>query len=314
MQPFCSTITSRLVAPTTHQIFKTIEALDNKFESFGFPHPYAKDRKIVAAYTLASIAGCIALTSASAVYQNVDMEYSIETNFFALQYAMTGVYSTCAAYFVLDRFFVLLNTIRTQFPLSELSEDDVITTIKLWIKCKKQLILLKHVKLTMDRLNLTVNHLNQCFAIQMFFCVAASFVIGIVCSFNFSRAIIYRNDQLIATGISFTWFLFYLAFVLIFIAIASRISTEIQRTGIFVHKAIYFCTTSRAIINEPFTNFALHSSFQSLLQLKPVVSSGFFVYDWSLLYTMLGTTATYLIILIQFDVSFIRAIDQQYRL
>nr|XP_029717692.1 putative gustatory receptor 2a [Aedes albopictus] len=164
--------------------------------------------------------------------------------------------------------------------------------------CEEQQNILKQLKLIMDKLDSTVQLTNRSVSIQVLYCVGVSFVIGIVCSFYLFRAVIYRNDQLVMGVVNFVWYMYYISFVLFFIAIGSRISHEGQRIGITVHKAINFCNTSRTVINE------LIIFSQQLLHHKPVITCGLFVYDWSLLYTMLGATATYLIILIQFDVSF----------
>uniref|UniRef100_A0A182JQN3 Gustatory receptor n=1 Tax=Anopheles christyi TaxID=43041 RepID=A0A182JQN3_9DIPT len=74
-------------------------------------------------------------------------------------------------------------------------------------------------------------------------------------------------------------------------------SVQGKRIGILVHKAIN-CSSSSTVINE------LNLFSQQLLHRSPVITCGLFVYDWTLWYTMIGATATYLIILIQFDVSF----------
>uniref|UniRef100_A0AAG5D3Q8 Gustatory receptor n=1 Tax=Anopheles atroparvus TaxID=41427 RepID=A0AAG5D3Q8_ANOAO len=70
-------------------------------------------------------------------------------------------------------------------------------------------------------------------------------------------------------------------------------SVQGKRIGVLVHKAIN-CSSSSA----------LNLFSQQLLHRSPVITCGLFVYDWTLWYTMIGATATYLIILIQFDVSF----------
>uniref|UniRef100_A0A6E8UZJ8 Gustatory receptor n=1 Tax=Anopheles coluzzii TaxID=1518534 RepID=A0A6E8UZJ8_ANOCL len=104
-------------------------------------------------------------------------------------------------------------------------------------------------------------------------------------------------------------------------------SVQGKRIGILVHKAIN-CSSSSAVINEvqcckganmmlPVCNVPcawiililylsrqLNLFSQQLLHRSPVITCGLFVYDWTLWYTMIGATATYLIILIQFDVSF----------
>ncbi|XP_055540606.1 uncharacterized protein LOC129727139 isoform X2 [Wyeomyia smithii] len=162
---------------------------------------------------------------------------------------------------------------------------------------KEQLTVIKQIKILHDKLNDVVELVNYCFSVQITFCVGLCFVIGVVCSFGLFRAFIYRNELFYMGVLNFIWYMYYLFFVLFFIAVGSKITREGKRIGVLVHKAIN-CSTSSAVINE------LNIFSQQLLHRSPVITCGLFVYDWTLLYTMIGATATYLIILIQFDVSF----------
>uniref|UniRef100_A0A182XNX6 Gustatory receptor n=1 Tax=Anopheles quadriannulatus TaxID=34691 RepID=A0A182XNX6_ANOQN len=162
---------------------------------------------------------------------------------------------------------------------------------------KEQINVLKQIKILHDKLNDVVELVNYCFSVQITFCVGLCFVIGVVCSFGLFRAFIYRNELFYMGVLNFIWYMYYLFFVLFFIAVGSKITREGKRIGILVHKAIN-CSSSSAVINE------LNLFSQQLLHRSPVITCGLFVYDWTLWYTMIGATATYLIILIQFDVSF----------
>ncbi|XP_058116145.1 uncharacterized protein LOC131287708 [Anopheles ziemanni] len=162
---------------------------------------------------------------------------------------------------------------------------------------KEQINVLKQIKILHDKLNDVVELVNYCFSVQITFCVGLCFVIGVVCSFGLFRAFIYRNELFYMGVLNFIWYMYYLFFVLFFIAVGSKISREGKRIGVFVHKAIN-CSSSAAVISE------LNLFSQQLLHRCPVITCGLFVYDWTLCYTMIGATATYLIILIQFDVSF----------
>ncbi|KAL9697486.1 hypothetical protein quinque_000927 [Culex quinquefasciatus] len=110
---------------------------------------------------------------------------------------------------------------------------------------KEQLTVLRQIKILHDKLNDVVELVNYCFSVQITFCVGLCFVIGVVCSFGLFRAFIYRNELFYMGVLNFIWYMYYLFFVLFFIAVGSKITRE-----------------------------------------------------------MIGATATYLIILIQFDVSF----------
>ncbi|EAA43265.3 AGAP001117-PC [Anopheles gambiae str. PEST] len=168
-------------------------------------------------------------------------------------------------FLVLSRYIALNNLFRMYFPTS----PSAVGNPSEFAICseKEQINVLKQIKILHDKLNDVVELVNYCFSVQG------------------------------------------------------------KRIGILVHKAIN-CSSSSAVINEvqcceganmmlPVCNVPcawiililylsrqLNLFSQQLLHRSPVITCGLFVYDWTLWYTMIGATATYLIILIQFDVSF----------
>ncbi|EJY57723.1 AAEL007935-PG, partial [Aedes aegypti] len=224
------------------------------------------------------------------------LSYLLPLNFYILNWVM----ATTMVVLVATRFRTLNDTFRMYFPttpscggfLSSTSHTETVICNE-----KEQLAVLKQIKILHDKLNDVVELVNYCFSVQITFCVGLCFVIGVVCSFGLFRAFIYRNELFYMGVLNFVWYMYYLFFVLFFIAVGSKITREGKRIGVLVHKAIN-CASSSAVINE------LNIFSQQLLHRSPVITCGLFVYDWTLLYTMIGATATYLIILIQFDVSF----------
>ncbi|EJY57719.1 AAEL007935-PC, partial [Aedes aegypti] len=215
-------------------------------------------------------------------------------------YAQLWTQPTLLMLLIRDRFTALNRMMGMYFPttpscggfLSSTSHTETVICNE-----KEQLAVLKQIKILHDKLNDVVELVNYCFSVQITFCVGLCFVIGVVCSFGLFRAFIYRNELFYMGVLNFVWYMYYLFFVLFFIAVGSKITREGKRIGVLVHKAIN-CASSSAVINE------LNIFSQQLLHRSPVITCGLFVYDWTLLYTMIGATATYLIILIQFDVSF----------
>ncbi|XP_021708300.1 uncharacterized protein LOC23687622 isoform X1 [Aedes aegypti] len=302
-QPFCGVITNRLVATQIFEIQGNIDLVQNRFKSLGYELCFRKERYAIIVSTFSAFSGTSYLLLLFKVYGiMIDVEYTIETIFLTLHCSMTCVYVSCMTYLILKQFISVNALISKTFPTNKVSSVETTNSTKCnnvsHYNEEQQLVNLNEIKMIMDKLNETVDLVNHTFSIQVLYCVGVSFVIGIVCSFYLFRAVIYRNDQLAMGAINFIWYMYYLSFVLFFIAIGSRISQEGRRIGITVHKAINFCNTSGTVINE------LIIFSQQLLHHNPVITCGLFVYDWSLLYTMLGATATYLIILIQFDVSF----------
>ncbi|EJY57720.1 AAEL007935-PD, partial [Aedes aegypti] len=215
-------------------------------------------------------------------------------------FMLTLIVATIQVLLLVVRYEALNDVFRMYFPttpscggfLSSTSHTETVICNE-----KEQLAVLKQIKILHDKLNDVVELVNYCFSVQITFCVGLCFVIGVVCSFGLFRAFIYRNELFYMGVLNFVWYMYYLFFVLFFIAVGSKITREGKRIGVLVHKAIN-CASSSAVINE------LNIFSQQLLHRSPVITCGLFVYDWTLLYTMIGATATYLIILIQFDVSF----------
>ena len=63
---------------------------------------------------------------------------------------------------------------------------------------------------------------------QITFCVGLCFVIGVVCSFGLFRAFIYHNELFYMGVLNFVWYMYYLFFVLFFIAVGSKITREVS--------------------------------------------------------------------------------------
>ncbi|XP_029726658.2 putative gustatory receptor 2a isoform X2 [Aedes albopictus] len=272
----------------------------NQFMSLGTQTSYTKERNFVVMVIVSAVVGSIISFSVYFLYDDeMDWEYFFETVHFNLLFTMTCIYGVSVSYLIHRRLYLTNETISKHFPSTiPLDVAKLPEKVSSVTSSEDQREALIKIKFIVDQLKDTISLVNQCFSLQVLYCVGVSFVIGIVCSFYLFRAVIYRNDQLVMGVVNFVWYMYYISFVLFFIAIGSRISHEGQRIGITVHKAINFCNTSRTVINE------LIIFSQQLLHHIPVITCGLFVYDWSLLYTMLGATATYLIILIQFDVSF----------
>ncbi|EAA43263.3 AGAP001117-PB [Anopheles gambiae str. PEST] len=212
---------------------------------------------------------CLAITFTILKWLNWNQLIGHVFQFVRLLYFTTYVHlwlqATLAAMLVLSRYEALKDLFGMYFPTS----PSAVGNPSEFAICseKEQINVLKQIKILHDKLNDVVELVNYCFSVQG------------------------------------------------------------KRIGILVHKAIN-CSSSSAVINEvqcceganmmlPVCNVPcawiililylsrqLNLFSQQLLHRSPVITCGLFVYDWTLWYTMIGATATYLIILIQFDVSF----------
>ncbi|EJY57718.1 AAEL007935-PB, partial [Aedes aegypti] len=271
---------------------------------FGSVGSRGKLRMALVGSFLGSLMGSTIMNKNIAHYRGIadglGVFYGFSRFLYSCGYVQIWLQSTVVLLLVRSRYVALRRIIRMYFPttpscggfLSSTSHTETVICNE-----KEQLAVLKQIKILHDKLNDVVELVNYCFSVQITFCVGLCFVIGVVCSFGLFRAFIYRNELFYMGVLNFVWYMYYLFFVLFFIAVGSKITREGKRIGVLVHKAIN-CASSSAVINE------LNIFSQQLLHRSPVITCGLFVYDWTLLYTMIGATATYLIILIQFDVSF----------
>ncbi|XP_055540609.1 uncharacterized protein LOC129727139 isoform X5 [Wyeomyia smithii] len=296
LQPICGTVGNRIHNEAIGHIFQRIQAADDKLNSLGLQNTYFDQWKIAIGLVISSIISSLILfVSLEGIFE---IQYLFGTMFFLLHYVLMCSYATILALQLLRRFQSLAKLFRMYFPTNPTcSGFPSVHTETTVCSEKEQLTVIKQIKILHDKLNDVVELVNYCFSVQITFCVGLCFVIGVVCSFGLFRAFIYRNELFYMGVLNFIWYMYYLFFVLFFIAVGSKITREGKRIGVLVHKAIN-CSTSSAVINE------LNIFSQQLLHRSPVITCGLFVYDWTLLYTMIGATATYLIILIQFDVSF----------
>ncbi|EJY57715.1 AAEL017040-PA, partial [Aedes aegypti] len=161
---------------------------------------------------------------------------------------------------------------------------------------KTQLIVLRHIVVLYDKIVDVVDLVNHCYSIQITICVGVCFSVGVISTFGVFKALL-RWQELYFMGLhNIVWGAYYVCIVVIFISAGSQIAQEGKRTGTLVYKGITNCPSS-AVKNE------LNLFSQQLLHRRPIITCGMFVYDWTLMYTLIGATATYLIIMIQFDIS-----------
>ncbi|XP_052866876.1 putative gustatory receptor 28b [Anopheles cruzii] len=287
-------------------LFRAFHAIDQDLQQVGVRINYRMQRFLIISGMLCFLCGIFGTLTLVYVYKITVLNNQPSFNgrwyynVFSFVYYNTAFpaitsYFAIMLWFLLVRFQRLAMAIRMYFPTS----PSAIGSRGEFAICseKEQINVLKQIKILHDKLNDVVELVNYCFSVQITFCVGLCFVIGVVCSFGLFRAFIYRNELFYMGVLNFIWYMYYLFFVLFFIAVGSKITREGKRIGILVHKAIN-CSTSEGVIRE------LNLFSQQLLHRSPVITCGLFVYDWTLWYTMIGATATYLIILIQFDVSF----------
>ncbi|ETN58594.1 hypothetical protein AND_009813 [Anopheles darlingi] len=235
-------------------LFHAFTAIDEDLQQVGVRINYRMQRFLIISGMVCFLSGIFGTSALVYAYKitvlnnqpNFDGRWYY--NMFSFVY-YNAAFPTITSYFAIVLWFLLLRfqrlamAIRMYFPTT----PSAIGGRNEFAICseKEQINVLKQIKILHDKLNDVVELVNYCFSVQITFCVGLCFVIGVVCSFGLFRAFIYRNELFYMGVLNFVWYMYYLFFVLFFIAVGSKIARE-----------------------------------------------------------MIGATATYLIILIQFDVSF----------
>lgn len=138
--------------------------------------------------------------------------------------------------------------------------------------------------------------LNQCFAVNL---LSYFLQFTIYCIFHFYGFYHYLTSSpdmafrdFILNTISFFYLLFFFWFGAWMIVVSSWIKSEGNKTALLAH--------SKMIINDPKTLRACNDLCLQLCHIKPNISCGLFIVDWTFLFTFISALFSYLIILIQF--------------
>ncbi|XP_001663374.3 gustatory receptor for bitter taste 66a [Aedes aegypti] len=90
---------------------------------------------------------------------------------------------------------------------------------------------------------------------------------------------------------------FFVVYTLQLIVAASIVNETCKRSSVMIHKAAAYGRHDRRVVKE------LGTFSYQLYHHTPKVSCRLFDLDWTLLYTMAGSFATYLVVLLQFDLA-----------
>uniref|UniRef100_A0A182UCA7 Gustatory receptor n=1 Tax=Anopheles melas TaxID=34690 RepID=A0A182UCA7_9DIPT len=247
------------------ELFQAFVNIDRELQQVGVRINYRMHRFLITAGMVCFLSGIFVTSALVYAYKitvlnnqpNFDGRWYY--NMFSFVY-YNAAFPTITSYFAIVLWFLLVRfqrlamAIRMYFPTS----PSAVGNPSEFAICseKEQINVLKQIKILHDKLNDVVELVNYCFSVQITFCVGLCFVIGVVCSFGLFRAFIYRNELFYMGVLNFIWYMYYLFFVLFFIAVGSKITRELNLFS------------------------------QQLLHRSPVITCGLFVYDWTLWYTV----------------------------
>ncbi|EDS26808.1 Gustatory receptor 28b [Culex quinquefasciatus] len=258
VHPFLCTVLCAAMSGKINLILVTIEAIDSKLKALNTEVNFEMYRRFaVFLVHVSTIPIFLLLVIYWAVARATDIIYVFAATFISFHYfvvvsldvILVGVLSKqfraigealrstagTLGWFTCKRLQALSDTmLRMYFPTSPTSGGFLTTTAPghtaetAVCSEKEQLTVLRQIKILHDKLNDVVELVNYCFSVQITFCVGLCFVIGVVCSFGLFRAFIYRNELFYMGVLNFIWYMYYLFFVLFFIAVGSKITREVS--------------------------------------------------------------------------------------
>ncbi|XP_037034420.1 uncharacterized protein LOC119073214 [Bradysia coprophila] len=148
-----------------------------------------------------------------------------------------------------------------------------------------------------ERLTESVALLNDIYSTEVFFILMVIFTY--VLFGLFSRYMVlfdYEMEAYKISSLNLTWMIAYTASILTVISMSSILTTRAKHTAVIVHRVLRK-TNDAEIENKLFT-------FSKMLHLRRItLNFGQINFDWPLLFQLNGAVTSYLIILIQFQLS-----------
>uniref|UniRef100_A0A1S4KI46 Gustatory receptor n=1 Tax=Culex quinquefasciatus TaxID=7176 RepID=A0A1S4KI46_CULQU len=138
---------------------------------------------------------------------------------------------------------------------------------------------------------------NGIFAVQLMLTHLGATLITILSWFSVYRAVVSADgDSIFVVSINVSWSLYYSVYQFMYTMMGAQVSFEAKQMGVVVHKAIEIVT------DEDIRDVLLLFSAQ-IDQRCPEISCQLFVLNGTLILSTIGFICTYLVVLIQFDLT-----------
>ncbi|EJY57860.1 AAEL017488-PA, partial [Aedes aegypti] len=156
--------------------------------------------------------------------------------------------------------------------------------------------LVMKIGILQSRISDVIDDFNNCHSTTVMFSLAPAFLFTVFSWFGLVHAYAANVEDLIPYAwATVTLSLNYISFIFYDVLFSALVNKQVKETAVIVHKAIGYRTYSREVSRQP------RKISQQLWHHSPVISCGLFDFDWELIYTMISSLNTYLVILMQFD-------------
>ncbi|XP_037040848.1 putative gustatory receptor 28b [Bradysia coprophila] len=216
---------------------------------------------------------------------------------FFISTAVFGVALSIYAFLIFNirmRFRLLNETLR-KLPIKTAD----VSVVKVTNKASNLLANIMKLAELHDKLNTILDLVNKCYSIQAMFAFAVSFTFVVFSFFGIYRGWTTNtgnNEQFLLSVVLTMWASYYMFFVMNVLWAGQSSKSEGKFTAVLVHRAINKCHDMEVI--ERLMAFSNQISHRI-----PDANCKLFSFDWTLLFSIVAATSTYLIILIQFDAS-----------
>ncbi|XP_058060914.1 uncharacterized protein LOC131211463 [Anopheles bellator] len=288
------------------RLIQLVVDADRELERIGYRHDYSTEYFCHAMYLLVAFLlqiGCLSGTVLSNPFQ-VDYRTG-ENTVVLITFIMANlmfITSTCYCCEALWAIVYRYHKINVAFGLYFHTKPTA--TKKLLPLAEKETT--KAFAVLYTKLSAIILHYNWCFFVHIFYVLASAFGLNLVSFFAIIHVYLSpRAGRLANAGpiILSQLFLsfFYLLIIFQIIFAGSLLHKKAKETAILLHKAIIYNECNHAVLQQ-LRAFSIQLSHQT-----PKVSCYFYDIDWAFLLTMISSFATYLNILVQFDIMQIRA-------
>ncbi|XP_050087085.1 uncharacterized protein LOC126572088 [Anopheles aquasalis] len=174
-------------------------------------------------------------------------------------------------------------------------DDDVVQSSALTVYNAKQIVVLRQIMQAFDQICDLADKGSFYYGVQIMVSVAGSFVFLLFYTFAFTLVVrsVLPFDSVFYAGPLLSYVLFsYNIFIIAFLGNALKQQGNLTRK--LIDRAIN--STNNTEITEMLRLFLMQLGHRS-----PIITCGLFPFDWTLIFSINSTAATYIIILLQFE-------------